>query len=325
MYTVAIIEDDEISYTAVATKVSKYVGVTLNENIQVIRDTPNPDLNESATHFKEYVDLLNKYPSDIYVVDWELKFGNGKLSSPKEIFTLLAKEMFVFTDKYWLFYSKDKGSEGLDFVGQYLPSNCYTFKGKGLITGDLPDSGTYYLENILHDAIDYLDKKRIPEELKGLTCESDSIRLDIPKGNCYDIEQYHEFYESIYTKETRKTSWPQPCRPLFCREKIICLAYNYKTGILLVLDNETNRLRLYLINADSMAHTKRLLNHAEVSGFIYNPIFFDTNIHLLQEFKEFVQHKTQILQQVYHKRSIYEEAIEILKQLQILKDHGLIK
>ncbi len=302
-YKILIIEDSKRTYEKISAKIDptsfEFVGF----------------LVEETTNFPDYITTLVSQPADIYIVDWQLVFPD-RLYTPKEIFKELSKTNFDFLSKYWIFYSGPEGNQVAEFLRDYFPNKSYyDTPGKGNIEGGITKSDKDHFKDAIQDAVKFLDTKQVPQEIKGIELVEDKTTIRDFAGSCYDVDDMN-----ILSSEGKTVF--QINMTLF-----ICMAYNGEYGVFLYFDHDDRRLRKLILRFNnSSTDVKKRLSASMIDdnrkGFIYNPIYFDSNKIIINTIATYVDTKLDNLKECYHIKNRY--LADLKKQIKIFQEHGIL-
>lgn len=313
-YKITIIEDDSEAYRILHEKIIEF-------NNNSIHKLELQDITISKNYtFDEYIQKIISLESDIYIVDWQLKFKENEEYNPKEIFSKLKFKKFKFNQKYWIFYSKPHSDILLDFTRDYFnQSYCYDTPGKANILGKITASGKNHFLDCIKKAIDFLSIISIPDTIQKI--EIDNLhKIEIP----YFGSHGYSLFSNDYLKASEKRAFT--INP----ELLVCFAYDSSYGIIIYFNEVDNDkiLQLYLVKLNdsaivfkkSMADYTKIINN---KGFIYNPNFFQSNSIIKTEFQEYFN---QLLSIIKNEITIGKfRKVDITKLIEIFKNHQLMR
>lgn len=309
VYKLAVLEDDLITYEDVMRKTK--------ENKSLLCFNHSVERFVSETPLAHYVKMIKENPSDIYIVDWELKFSSHKLKTVESVFNELKENEVPIEQSFWIFYS-DKSTEVNEFVTRFFNpgNNCYSIKGKYQLTASKRRD---HFKEAINEAKCYLDTTRVNKVNLSFGGKT-TVSISNFSGKLWDLQ-----------KQSKKASISNI---EFKLDHFVCLLTNKLRGLLVVFtDDPTPILKFYLVsygNQPSVVTKKLLPRYSqslfEGTGFIGHRVFFERDsLKLKSKYQEYVHSVSGIVNslQLYLKEDHHLEWGE--KLIRRAEEHYIIK
>lgn len=317
MFRVAIIEDNPSTFVKVRENIERYykkdtlklVNIPCINYLEVFVKN-HPQLENEKSLFDSYVQIIENTIADIYIVDWELNFPDLETKNPQDIFSNLPKT-FRYRDKYWIFYSGPESNAVLEYLNEFFVSGVnVATPGKSSLIEPPKEKRPNLFNKSIDKAIEFLSSQHEVNWAKNVPY-TDWVEI---KETFYDLEEADPLEWSFHLSKF-----------VFYKGLVLCMVWDKPNAIILFLHN--SQVKVFFCKPDRAKEFTSRLSLGGTRSFFYNQYFFDTNQCLKEEFRNEVNRKAKIIQseyRIHNKKSKREDKIELIKQITLLKQHGIL-